>query len=185
MTASQTAESYEAGGVAEAGSYLCGSCGLRVGLEALREVPPCPECGGRRFRRAPLFALPTRETETVERDAVTPAAAAVPAWLSEARETLARPDPCLAFVDEERTRVIPLKRGWSRIGRSAAADIRLDDPTVSRRHALIVRTREDEIRVLDDRSLNGISINGEQAEWAPLADGDALEVGRFRLYLLA
>ena len=29
---------------------------------------------------------------------------------------------------------------WTRVGRSLAADIRFDDPTVSRRHALIVRS---------------------------------------------
>ena len=34
---------------------------------------------------------------------------------------------------------MPLTREWTRIGRSLTADIRLDDPTVSRRHALICR----------------------------------------------
>jgi pSer/pThr/pTyr-binding forkhead associated (FHA) protein len=55
---------------------------------------------------------------------------------------------------------------------------------VSRRHALIVRTREDELRALDDRSLNGLFINGERVEWAPLIDGDELEIGRYRLYVI-
>jgi pSer/pThr/pTyr-binding forkhead associated (FHA) protein len=43
----------------------------------------------------------------------------------------------------------------TKIGRSLTADIRLDDPTVSRRHALVCIQREG-VRVLDDRSLNGV-----------------------------
>ena len=69
--------------------------------------------------------------------------------------------------------------GWSRIGRSGSADIRLDDPTVSRRHAVVVRTPEGELRVLDDRSMNGIMVNGEGVDWSPLHDGDSLQVGRY------
>jgi pSer/pThr/pTyr-binding forkhead associated (FHA) protein len=66
------------------------------------------------------------------------------------------------------------------VGRSLAADIRFDDPTVSRRHALIVR-QADGVRVLDDRSLNGVFVNGERVEWSPLRDGDEILVGRYRL----
>jgi pSer/pThr/pTyr-binding forkhead associated (FHA) protein len=35
--------------------------------------------------------------------------------------------------------------------------------------------------VLDDRSLNGVFVNGERIEWHPLRDGDELVVGRHRL----
>ena len=79
--------------------------------------------------------------------------------------------------------MLPLVREWTRIGRSLTADIRLDDPTVSRRHALVCR-QEDRVRVLDDRSLNGICVNGERVEWDDLADGDELIIGRYRLYFL-
>ena len=80
--------------------------------------------------------------------------------------------------------VVRLEPGWTRIGRSGAADVRLDDATVSRRHALVVLTESGELRALDDRSLNGLFVNGERVDWAPLADGDELEVGRYRLYVL-
>ena len=76
-----------------------------------------------------------------------------------------------------------LQREWTRIGRSLAADIRFDDPTVSRRHALIVR-QPDGLRVLDDRSLNGVFVNGERVEWSALADSDEIVIGRHRLYFL-
>ena len=76
-----------------------------------------------------------------------------------------------------------LEREWTRIGRSLAADVRFDDPTVSRRHALIVR-QADGVRVLDDRSLNGVFVNGERVEWRALGDGDEIVVGRYRLHFL-
>ena len=78
---------------------------------------------------------------------------------------------------------VALTREWTRIGRSLAADVRFDDPTVSRRHALIVR-QPDGVRVLDDRSLNGVFVNGERIEGRLLADGDEIIVGRYRLNFL-
>lgn len=74
--------------------------------------------------------------------------------------------------------------GWTRIGRSANADIRLDDPSVSRRHALIVSEQPAALRVLDDRSLNGVLLNGETIEWGRLEDGDELTIGRYNLFVL-
>jgi pSer/pThr/pTyr-binding forkhead associated (FHA) protein len=40
------------------------------------------------------------------------------------------------------------------------------------------------VRVLDDRSLNGVFVNGERVEWRVLADGDEILVGRYRLIFL-
>ena len=54
---------------------------------------------------------------------------------------------------------------------------------MSRRHALIVR-QPDGVRVLDDRSLNGVFVNGERVEWRTLEDGDEILVGRYRLSYL-
>jgi pSer/pThr/pTyr-binding forkhead associated (FHA) protein len=42
----------------------------------------------------------------------------------------------------------------------------------------------DGVRVLDDRSLNGVFVNGERVEWSPLADGDEIVVGRHSLRFL-
>ena len=77
----------------------------------------------------------------------------------------------------------PLNQEWTRIGRSLAADIRFDDATVSRRHALVVSQAEG-VRVLDDRSLNGVYVNGERVEWAPLTDGDEITIGRHSIFFL-
>jgi pSer/pThr/pTyr-binding forkhead associated (FHA) protein len=81
-------------------------------------------------------------------------------------------------------RVVPLQEGWTRVGRSLSAHIRFDDPTVSRRHALVYRDDEG-ARILDDRSLNGVFCNGERIELAELEDGDEIEVGRFRMFFLS
>ena len=57
------------------------------------------------------------------------------------------------------------------IGRSPAADIVLDDASVSRRHALITRRGEQTV-ILDDRSRNGVHVNGKRVSEATLTDGD-------------
>jgi pSer/pThr/pTyr-binding forkhead associated (FHA) protein len=103
-----------------------------------------------------------------------------PEWLTRAREDLTEPGEYVLYEDGEDTRAVALTREWTRIGRSLAADVRFDDPTVSRRHALVVR-QADGVRVLDDRSLNGVFVNGERVEWRALHDGDEILVGRYSL----
>jgi pSer/pThr/pTyr-binding forkhead associated (FHA) protein len=106
-----------------------------------------------------------------------------PAWLAEARSTLTSAGRYLVFEQDGRRTVVALSREWTRIGRSLAADVRFDDATVSRRHALVAN-EEGGVRVLDDRSLNGIQVNGRRVEWSPLTDGDELVIGRHALYFL-
>jgi pSer/pThr/pTyr-binding forkhead associated (FHA) protein len=106
-----------------------------------------------------------------------------PSWLEGARANLGGPGRYLAFEQDDRVVVVPVSREWTRIGRSLAADIRFDDATVSRRHALIA-SEEGGVRVLDDRSLNGIQVNGRRVEWSPLSDGDEINIGRHVLYFL-
>jgi pSer/pThr/pTyr-binding forkhead associated (FHA) protein len=109
--------------------------------------------------------------------------AGMPTWVSEARDNLNVPGKYLAFEDGGRQQCVPVQREWTRIGRSLAADVRFDDATVSRRHALIVH-QPDGTRVLDDRSLNGVYVNGRRVEWSPLKDGDQIVVGRHTLWFL-
>lgn len=109
------------------------------------------------------------------------------AWLARVREQLSEreaPGEYLVYEESGELRTVPLTREWTRIGRSLAADVRFDDPTVSRRHALIVR-QPDGVRVLDDRSLNGVFVNGSRVEWKVLDDGDEIVVGRYRLRFLS
>ena len=165
-------------GESAAGSLVCVGCGYSVALELDDEVPRCPACGETRFRRASLF-----ESRTLDAEAISPAPT-LPTWLDDARESLDPTGWYVAYEEDGDPVIVDLPSGWMRIGRSTAADLRLDDATVSRRHALIVRTPENELRALDDRSLNGLFVNGERVEWTPLRDGDELEIGRYRLYVL-
>ncbi len=103
-------------------------------------------------------------------------------WIAELRGGIDVPGQYLAYRGSDGNVVaFTLEREWTRIGRSLAADIRFDDPTVSRRHALIVR-QPDGLRVVDDRSLNGVFVNGERVEWSTLADGDEIVIGRHHLH---
>ncbi len=119
--------------------------------------------------------VPVQAPEAVERER--------PAWLQEARNGLSEPGKYLAYEESGRQVVCPLAQEWTRIGRSLAADVRFDDATVSRRHALVVSQAEG-VRVLDDRSLNGVYVNGERVEWAGLTDGDEITIGRHAIYFL-
>lgn len=115
--------------------------------------------------------------------ATEPVAPARPDWIDEARAALESPGKYLAYEDGSRRVVVAVAREWTRIGRSLAADVRFDDATVSRRHALIV-AQADGVRVLDDRSLNGVYVNGRRVEWSPLSDGDEIVVGRHTIHFL-
>src|SRR5688572_19322993 len=77
-------------------------------------------------------------------------------------------------------RVVPLREDVIHIGRGLSADVRLDDATVSRKHAVIVH-RDEAIVLLDDRSMNGVWVNGERITEATLADGDEITLGRVPL----
>ena len=68
-------------------------------------------------------------------------------------------------------------------GRHPDSDIFLDDVTVSRRHAE-VRRDGDKIEVVDVGSLNGTYVNREPKNSADLANGDEVQVGKFRLVFL-
>lgn len=183
VIATGASESFEAGKVAGAGTYACSSCGCRLAFEGPEAVPSCPECGGKSFSRVPLFgARGLTEEATAERPAVA-LPDERPPWLEELRTQAFEPGAHLAYEDEGEVRVVTVPDGWCRVGRSPTADIRFNDPTVSRRHALLVRTSAG-IRVLDDRSLNGIEVNGEIVDWGELVDGDELRIGRYRLYLI-
>jgi pSer/pThr/pTyr-binding forkhead associated (FHA) protein len=65
-------------------------------------------------------------------------------------------------------------------GRSTAADIFLDDVTVSRKHAEFVREGQHFV-VRDIGSLNGTYVNRERIEQTVLRAGDEVQIGKYRL----
>ena len=161
------------------GGLECEGCGYAISITVDDSVPTCPACGGTSFKRARAFDRSTADIESVD------VADKEPEWLEVKRRQLAGTGPHLVWEEAGEVRTTPIAEGWAKVGRSSCAEIRLDDPTVSRRHALVVRTEDGRLKALDDRSLNGLFVNGEHVEWTKLADGDELEIGRFKLYVLA
>src|SRR6188508_3829792 len=69
------------------------------------------------------------------------------------------------------------------IGRSPECDVFLDDVTVSRRHAELVRDGET-FTISDLGSLNGTFVNKKRIESAELEDDDEVQIGKYRLTFL-
>jgi FHA domain/zinc-ribbon domain len=74
----------------------------------------------------------------------------------------------------------PLEAERLTVGRRPESDIFLDDVTVSRDHALIVR-RGNEFFIDDCGSLNGTYVNRHRIDSHRLADGDELQIGKYKL----
>ena len=66
------------------------------------------------------------------------------------------------------------------IGRRPDSAVFLDDVTVSRDHALLVR-RGSDWYIDDCGSLNGTYVNRERIDSQLLADGDELQIGKYKL----
>jgi hypothetical protein len=78
----------------------------------------------------------------------------------------------------------PLDGDRLTVGRRPDSDIFLDDVTVSRDHAILVRRSGD--YYLDDcGSLNGTYVNRRRIESHKLTDGDELQVGKYKLAFLS
>ena len=73
--------------------------------------------------------------------------------------------------------------GRTLIGRSPECDVFLDDGTVSRRHAELVRVGET-FTVRDLGSLNGTYVNRRRIESTVLENDDEVQIGKYRLTFL-
>jgi len=109
-----------------------------------------------------------------------------------ARVSQAGPDPtdtqvrrATATLDVNGER-LPLAAPGIVVGRGNDADLRVNDPGVSRRHAEF-RVSEDadgpRVSVHDLGSTNGVLVNGRRVEEATLADGAVIRIGNTTLTL--
>lgn len=87
------------------------------------------------------------------------------------------PTPHLILERDGAQRPLALTQQVTHLGRGFAATLQLEDPGVSRRHAIVVQ-RRDGVRILDDRSAGGIWVNGRRVLEADLHDGDVIVLGR-------
>ncbi len=152
----------------------------------------CTNCGHRNALRAKFCSSCGAVLETDSGEETTITFAPV-----DATGEILDDDLALALEEmPESTAMVVVKRGpnagskfvlegeVTRAGRHPDSDIFLDDITVSRRHAEIVRSG-DGYSVRDAGSLNGTYLNRERIEDAPLANGDELQIGKFRLVFFA
>ena len=96
------------------------------------------------------------------------------------RLTPPAPGRYLAVPDGSEVALVPLREPTTRLGRSVGADIKLEHASVSRKHALIVQRSGSSV-LLDDRSMNGIYVNGTRVTEATLKHGDEIALGRVLL----
>jgi predicted nucleic acid-binding Zn-ribbon protein len=169
-------ESLTSGTLAGTGTFRCEICGHVITMTDAGVLPQCPGCEGASFTRASLFSPATR-FRRVEPDGRTVGGDAL---IDAARDALGEPGRYLVFHDAGRVRSVLVPSTSMRIGRSLSAELRFEDPTVSRRHAVLLVEAEG-VRVLDDRSLNGVFVNGHRVVSHTLADGDEIVIGRYRL----
>ncbi|GAA3629511.1 DUF3662 and FHA domain-containing protein [Microlunatus ginsengisoli] len=113
--------------------------------------------------------------------------AVAPAESSAWNATVPRPARHQLVLEVNGTRH-PLTPPGFVIGRGTEADLRINDPGVSRMHAEIrVRTDgpEESIDIVDLGSTNGIVVDGQKVRQSPLSDGSRIEIGSTRMLVHA
>jgi pSer/pThr/pTyr-binding forkhead associated (FHA) protein len=77
-----------------------------------------------------------------------------------------------------------LTKPCTTIGRLRQNDIRLDDASVSGKHAMVV-AEDGVFVVIDQRSTNGTYLNGKKCVGESLRNGDVIQIGHFELVFQA
>jgi len=79
---------------------------------------------------------------------------------------------------------IPITKDVTVLGRREFCDIRVDDPSLSKRHCILVKT--DGLLVIRDlATTNGTKVKGQKIRWAALLPEDRIAFGgvKFKVYL--
>jgi len=82
----------------------------------------------------------------------------------------------------------PLTPPGFTVGRGADADLRINDPGISRTHAQFVVTgsgRDLRVRIVDLNSSNGTLVDGRRVQEAELTDGSRIDIGRTQMLVYA
>lgn len=96
-------------------------------------------------------------------------------------KSMASPTPVLTIIKGPQTgNTFELETGETTIGRDPSNCIFLNDMTVSRAHAKIVRNAAGAL-IEDLGSLNGTWVDGAIVNSAPLHDGSSVQIGTFTL----
>jgi DNA-binding winged helix-turn-helix (wHTH) protein len=109
-----------------------------------------------------------------------------PATPASASSSVARSPALLTARLLWEDRLIPLSQGANVLGRDEDVNVRIDAPSVSRRHARITIATGEPASIEDLDSKNGTFVAGRRLEGGPttIADGDALRLGKVELLFL-
>src|SRR5947209_11040713 len=88
-------KAWSSGNVAGTGTFRCTDCDYPVSLDAVDELPVCPNCGGKEFVRASLFTTAQATVVDLTSDIEDHA------WLDELRDGLGEPGQYIAYRDGE------------------------------------------------------------------------------------
>jgi pSer/pThr/pTyr-binding forkhead associated (FHA) protein len=145
---------------------ICSTCGHRNTQEARF----CSNCGNPLQDETTVSLTPVEvEEETAE------AAGALQSELESGQALLSvvrGPNAGSTFLIDEDV---------ASVGRHPDSNVFLDDVTVSRRHAELRRGDDGRYVIHDVGSLNGTYVNRRRVEESLLANGDELQIGKFRL----
>ncbi len=140
-----------------------------IGVGRLGPLPP--DHGGNHSPRvAPVSAVPTRAMEPVS----APPDSQAPEYRGALGGMGREPEARVSL--RQGRRVQEYSRSRVLIGRADEVDFRVDDPNVSRRHAVLLWDR-GRLYVRDLGSTNGTYLNGRVVTSAPVRFGDVISVG--------
>ncbi len=99
------------------------------------------------------------------------------------RTSRRKEEPLIFLNDKNLDRSYPVLYWENSLGRSRSSDIRIDDPTVSRDHAVLLR-RSGGWFITDTGSKSGVYVNGNKTNGrCPVAVGDVIALGNTKLVL--
>lgn len=95
----------------------------------------------------------------------------------ELNDFLSRHDPKLVVLEgADSGRHIPVHRPHQTLGRGPGVDLIMDDPTLSRQHA-VIEFSDGHFHIRDLDSTNGVLLNGEPVSESVIQHGDRIEIG--------
>ncbi|WP_262414358.1 FHA domain-containing protein [Actinacidiphila acidipaludis] len=173
------------------GLPVCSRCG-HTNAEASRF---CSNCGAPLRAGGAPFERPSETTSTISisgieaYEAEATGQTPVPSLSPEAQSAVAALPPGSALLIVRRgpnsgSRFL-LDGELTTAGRHPQSDIFLDDVTVSRRHVEFRRGPDGGFTVSDVGSLNGTYVNRERIDSVALANGDEVQIGKYRLVFYA
>ncbi len=86
----------------------------------------------------------------------------------------------IVSIKDRQIQTFRVTQNVTHIGRDSTCELHIDNPSISRSHARIEYTDKGFI-IIDENSANGVLIDGQRVDWAPLQHGSKTQLGKFVL----